>query len=186
MGAISVFAQRKKNIIYVDYSATQRLQVLEQKVMNLMQLVDGPFLLFLSNDLQPIIVNEHKEVAQAVKNIYAYPGPSKPDPFGELDTINSIMSRDSIIPGLNRANMFANDNELIDFHFFFNAAQSSLYGYDKSLVNRLLLINRLLTRDGVSPKCKVYLYLDFENNEINQAYYQGLLKSEFYEKIQIY
>lgn len=173
--------QNEKDFIYVAFSDTKRLSLLEDKVTELIQGIDGEILFFMSNDNKPIVITEKDAVSNALDQMYNL-RPSLPDFVEEIDSINSLFSAHNFITGLNDQEV--NNGGQVNFHFFLNLEKAQLYRQDTKFIDQLLLTNRILfkNKNRVPANIKVNIYIDLDGvDENSNSFISQLEKKGYYE-----
>jgi len=168
----SINSQSFSKIIYLDFSATNRLDELSGSIKTILNNTDGNFILFVSNDRNPIITTDKQKALEEINKIY-YLRPSKPDFFQEIDTLNDIMNLNLT------SDMKLNDS--LHFYFFLNAEQASLYQQDKFFIEQLMLTNKLLKTAGLVKNCYITIYFDSTKDHSQALYITQLKKKHLYE-----
>ena len=169
----STSAQKSANFIYVDFSSTKKLSKLSEKVSTVAKDFNVPFVLFLSNDNAPLIIRDNEGIDNGLGLMFSL-RPSTPDFIDEVDTINAIFSNSIIIEGINKTS--GNADYIVNLMFFFNAEKFEQNYQNKNLIDRLLLTNRLVSRDGLEDGVYVTIFLDGDFDSSND-FYTDLIKN---------
>jgi hypothetical protein len=174
-------AQKSANFIYVDFSSTKKLSKLSEKVNVVAKDFNDPFVLFLSNDNAPVIIRGNEGIDNGLGQMFSL-RPSSPDFVADIDTINAIFSNSNIINGLN--NTSTASNYQVKLFFFLSAEKFEQNYLNKNLIDRLLLTNRLVSKDGLKDGVHVTIFLDGDFDPSGD-FYADLMKNRKF-KVQSY
>lgn len=152
----------QSTFIYIDVSGNIDRDVLKNELNIYTEKWDNT-ICFISNDNSPLIaksLNEFKVILEELSTIK----PSTPVSYNEIDTILTIL--DSV-------------QAPIDLVFYLDC-KYTLNGGLQNLIERLLLSNGWLSKDGI--KSGVRLKLCFQKNDyLFNEYFNELSKSNIYE-----
>tara|TARA_B110000967_G_C18784129_1_gene509855 strand:- start:316 stop:849 length:534 start_codon:yes stop_codon:yes gene_type:complete len=127
--------------IYIDLSDSpnkERVQQLTEKIVKSNQTYE--FIIFISNDVEPILIDEVDKIQEVISSINQVP--SKPYINKDIELINELMYKRNILK-----------NNKVHFNFLLTPTNSA-----NRFINKLLLTNRLVDREGLDSDVKVSIY----------------------------
>ncbi len=127
--------------IYIDLSDRpnlERVQQLTEQIVRSHQ--TDEYLVFISYADEPILIDDVDKIQEVIGSINQ--APSKPFINKDIERINELISKRNILK-----------NNEVHFSFFLTPTHSS-----KVFINRFLLSNRLVGRDGLKSGINVSIY----------------------------
>lgn len=167
------------HIIYIDLSSDKSsMSETEERVNNLLDSIkQESFLLFISNGTEPYICENENEVQQAFEDLSYGSSPVRPDYYDDIDTINTILTQNTLLSEINQKNRKIQEKTVL--HFFLEPDQADYYKHCKYIVDRILFVNRLIDKKGrLIDNCKVVV--NFDCNNLKEKDCKGYVKK--YEK----
>ena len=130
-------------IIYIDLSdnSINRDNIISQTKQIINSNNTENFIVFISNGVNPIIINDYVKLDKALNELLYMSNPSSPDMNYDIDTLNSLMNRKSFI------NNKLEPKELIKLYFFIIPNSKN-----EIFIQRFLLSNRLTSKMGAYEK----------------------------------
>lgn len=165
IGIISLGSTNKlktKVFIYLDVSEIKRLDKVADLTKEIVKenSADG-FILYVSNGNKPIVINSRSSLKTGLKRLM-YINPSKPIPNDDIRKINKLFSQKRILKNINKNDSLRNVD--MKFYFILNLNQSVDNNQIKTIVDRLLLTNRLLVNNKLTKGCKVTIKYDIKDS----------------------
>ena len=151
-----VFSQEEINIIYVDNHAT--LNQFKTIQSNLDSLVTSDFLMYISdgNESPTLITNKYSYDNNI--NTTLLTQTDRPSLSEELRQLTTFIG-DKLIIGKK-----VKDGVIINLHFFFDEETFCKYDLHQDFVNKILLIYKLRTQNGINKNCNI-TYNIFNNTD---------------------
>ena len=182
LGFISLGSTTKvktKVFIYLDVSEIKRLNEVADITREIVKenSADG-FILYISNGSKPIIINSRTSLQTGLKRLM-YISPSKPIPNDDINRINKLFSQKRILKNINSEDSLRNTD--MKFYFIFNLNQSVDNNQTKTIVDRLLLTNRLLVNHKLVKGCKVDIKYDIKDSYYDINSLKKINKNKGYE-----
>lgn len=175
---LSLNAQDKNLIIYVDASNKSYEFSMRNKIASAIQDSEYKLLLYLSNGSHPITTNNIYESTALLDKISNLSNNSPNNSF-DIDSLNRMFSSDSMFSGISyRANQL---KEKYVFYFFFNAEQSRILKQDIYMARALLLSNRLLDKKGLNANVQAKIFLQSSTTKLDSVYYNKLIDEGVFE-----
>lgn len=151
------------NVIYIDKNKIPDVKSIIVVVKKILQeKPNEDFMVYISNDMDPIIIHDMDMLSRDLEILYRIT-PSEP---------NCSEDAIKITYEINKKHKIQNEiefNEKVHLFFILDASKSSLQ--KKKLIQRFLLINGWMNKNGLSENIKVSLYLnkgDCQQSKINE------------------
>jgi hypothetical protein len=167
-----LFAQSDVLVVYIDASSSgNKLKEIQSEVKELVSdNADSEVLIFISNGESPLITSERSEVSKTLtklRSIYV----SAPDINTDIIKINKELLSNDYISDIRNITLTSGLKKSLTFHFYFDNTDYKSLQLEKQMILPLLLSNRLIHKESLQEKCKVYLHLgenDDPDTDINE------------------
>ena len=167
-----LFAQSDVLVVYIDASSSgNKLKEIQSEVKELVSdNADSEVLIFISNGESPLITSERSEVSKTLtklRSIYV----SAPDINTDIIKINKELLSNDYISDIRNITLTSGLKKSLTFHFYFDNTDYKSLQLEKQMILPLLFSNRLVHKESLQEKCKVYLHLgenDDPDTDINE------------------
>jgi hypothetical protein len=147
--------------VYVDASSINNRESLINQ-LGIFKKADS-LCFFFSNDNQPLMGSLKVDFMKCIKACSAIK-PGLPMPFKELDTMNLLVS---------------NIEDNLDLHFFLSRS-SALSGFSRDMIDRFLLCNTWLNKNGLSDTINVIIHIQ-STNKFTEDEFKNISKNGTYQ-----
>jgi hypothetical protein len=177
-----VNAQGKLVFMYADASANTSNQALTTKLYDALQETDSRLLVYISNGVNPVVSTSIYDM-QNVVNTLSKLKPPLPNVAFDVDSINRIFNAESSFDFSN-LNSSKNNADDLFFFFFFDVNTCRLNKQIEKIAERLLLSNRLISKNGLNANCKIRIYFNNVQSEIDKNYIRYIKEVKGYEVVE--
>lgn len=175
-------AQGKLVFMYADASANTSNQALTTKLYDALQETDSRLLVYISNGVNPVVSTSIYDM-QNVVNTLSKLKPPLPNVAFDVDSINRIFNAESSFDFSN-LNSSKNNADDLFFFFFFDVNTCRLNKQIEKIAERLLLSNRLISKNGLNANCKIRIYFNNVQSEIDKNYIRYIKEVKGYEVVE--
>lgn len=182
LSATLVHAQGKLVFMYADASANENNQALTTKLYDALQETDSRVLVYISNGSTPIVSTSIYDM-QNVVNSLSKLHPPFPNAIFDVDSINRIFNSESAFDFTNTSNAKSNADDLL-FFFFFDVNSCRLNNQIGKIAERILLSNRLISKNGLNANCKIRIYFSNVQTTADKNYLRFLKEEKGYEVVE--
>lgn len=154
-----MFSQDVVNIFYVDNHET--LSQFESIQNKLDSLIDTDFLLYISNDISPVVITDKESYNDKIR-LALLSQTSRPSLKLDIRYLNNQITK--YFSNYITLGKGVKNTTQVNLNFFFDMDTYCGYDLDDDFVNNLLLIYKLRTVDGVKSNCKI-TYNIFSNSD---------------------
>jgi hypothetical protein len=120
---------------------------------------------------------------QNVVNTLSKLKPPLPNVAFDVDSINRIFNAESSFDFSN-LNSSKNNADDLFFFFFFDVNTCRLNKQIEKIAERLLLSNRLISKNGLNANCKIRIYFNNVQSEIDKNYIRYIKEVKGYEVVE--
>jgi hypothetical protein len=168
--------------MYADASANTSNQALTTKLYDALQETDSRLLVYISNGVNPVVSTSIYDM-QNVVNTLSKLKPPLPNVAFDVDSINRIFNAES---SFDFSNLYSSKNNADDlfFFFFFDVNTCRLNKQIEKIAERLLLSNRLISKNGLNANCKIRIYFNNVQSEIDKNYIRYIKEVKGYEVVE--
>jgi hypothetical protein len=177
-----VNAQGKLVFMYADASANTSNQALTTKLYDALQETDSRLLVYISNGANPVVSTSIYDM-QNVVNALSTLKPPLPNVVFDVDSINRIFNAESSFDFSNLSSSKNNADDLF-FFFFFDVNTCRLDKQIEKIAERILLSNRLISKNGLNANCKIRIYFNNVQSEIDKNYIRYIKEEKGYEVVE--
>ena len=177
-----VNAQGKLVFMYADASANTSNQALTTKLYDALQETDSRLLVYISNGANPVVSTSIYDM-QNVVNALSKLKPPLPNVVFDVDSINRIFNAESSFDFSN-LNSSKNNADDLFFFFFFDVNTCRLEKQIEKIAERILLSNRLISKNGLNANCKIRIYFSNVQSEIDKNYIRYIKEEKGYEVVE--
>ena len=177
-----VNAQGKLVFMYTDASANTSNQALTTKLYDALQETDSRLLVYISNGANPVVSTSIYDM-QNVVNALSTLKPPLPNVVFDVDSINRIFNAESSFDFSN-LNSSKNNADDLFFFFFFDVNTCRLDKQIEKIAERILLSNRLISKNGLNANCKIRIYFNNVQSEIDKNYIRYIKEEKGYEVVE--
>ena len=177
-----VNAQGKLVFMYADASANTSNQALTTKLYDALQETDSRLLVYISNGANPVVSTSIYDM-QNVVNALSTLKPPLPNVVFDVDSINRIFNAESSFDFSNLSSSKNNADDLF-FFFFFDVNTCRLDKQIEKIAERILLSNRLISKNGLNANCKIRIYFNNVQSEIDKNYIRCIKEEKGYEVVE--
>ena len=177
-----VNAQGKLVFMYADASANTSNQALTTKLYDALQETDSRLLVYISNGANPVVSTSIYDM-QNVVNALSTLKPPLPNVVFDVDSINRIFNAESSFDFSNLNSSKSNADDLF-FFFFFDVNTCRLDKQIEKIAERILLSNRLISKNGLNANCKIRIYFNNVQSEIDKNYIRYIKEEKGYEVVE--
>ena len=177
-----VNAQGKLVFMYADASANTSNQALTTKLYDALQETDSRLLVYISNGANPVVSTSIYDM-QNVVNALSTLKPPLPNVVFDVDSINRIFNAESSFDFSN-LNSSKNNADDLFFFFFFDVNTCRLDKQIEKIAERILLSNRLISKNGLNANCKIRIYFNNVQSEIDKNYIRYIKEEKGYEVVE--
>jgi hypothetical protein len=168
--------------MYADASANTSNQALTTKLYDALQETDSRLLVYISNGVNPVVSTSIYDM-QNVVNTLSKLKPPLPNVAFDVDSINRIFNAESSFDFSN-LNSSKNNADDLFFFFFFDVNTCRLNKQIEKIAERLLLSNRLISKNGLNANCKIRIYFNNVQSEIDKNYIRYIKEVKGYEVVE--
>jgi hypothetical protein len=144
------------NIVYIDVSSILDLKAVIETTKNIvLKNKDEDFIIFISNDNNPVIITERYNLNEELNILYEI-DPSIPDLSKDIDTLNTLLNEIIHLE-------FQTDSSELLFSFILDVNQTIFYNHIQSLVDKLLLTNSMIKNGKPIKGVEVFVYFNIRN-----------------------
>lgn len=168
---LSAFSQSKALVIYAFPGENASAFSLSNKLYDAIQESESKLIVFVSNGKNPLVCNNIYESQKIIDKVSKLKMENL-NVFFDLDSLNKLIDTDSLL-----STVKATANELkddIDFFFFFDAKKCRELKLDQKIAEKLLLANRLLSKDGLAQGCRAKLYIQSISSKEDTIYFRKI------------
>ena len=177
-----VNAQGKLVFMYADASANTSNQALTTKLYDALQETDSRLLVYISNGANPVVSTSIYDM-QNVVNALSTLKPLLPNVVFDVDSINRIFNAESSFDFSN-LNSSKNNADDLFFFFFFDVNTCRLEKQIEKIAERILLSNRLISKNGLNSNCKIRIYFSNVQSEFDKNYIRYIKEEKGYEVVE--
>lgn len=165
-------------IIYADASNVPYKFPFRNKLASAIQDSEYKLMLYVSNGNNPMVCTNVYETQSVLEKVAKFNAP-KPNVSFDLDSINKLFSRDSILSEISQR--ASEIQERVQFYFFLNAADCRENKQDIHIAKALLLSNRLINKNGMLSNCRAKLYVQNLNTHADSLYFRKIEEEGLFE-----
>ena len=162
----SIYSKADTIIVYIDVSDNPNKEEIIRQTKILIQNKNDEFIVFISNDNTPIIINNTDYLDTDLNKLF-YISPSSPSIDDDTDTLNYYIDYIGIK---------TNSTKQISFYFYTTPTTKT-----NSLISRILLSNRLANSNGLKDNVNVNIIFDKNKETIETKKNYELFKIRKYE-----
>ncbi|PCJ82009.1 MAG: hypothetical protein COA49_03340 [Bacteroidetes bacterium] len=170
-----------KTFIYIDNSNIRDIDKVIKQTEDIIRASNyDNFIVYISNDKSPIILNSLESLSQDLKQLYSI-SPSSPQVLFEVNMISETL--ETYFPDIQSRNYDSTLSEEINMYFIFDLTHSIEYDQTKTLINKVLLSNRLKFEPGLVKGLNVTAYYNDNFKQEEKSIISNIYKKQGYEII---
>lgn len=175
-------AQGKLVFMYADASSNTNNQLLTTKLYDALQETDSRLLVYISNGINPVVSTSIYDMQNVVNTLSKLQTPL-PNVLFDIDSINRIFNSESSFDFSN-LNSSKNNADDLFFFFFFDVNTCRLNKQIEKIAERILLSNRLISKNGLNSNCKIRIYFSNVQSELDKNYIRYIKEEKGYEVVE--
>jgi hypothetical protein len=170
-----------KNVIYIDVSNIENLQEVVEITNDIIKSKPNEnFIIYISNDDNPIIITNRERLNEELKNIF-YIHPSIPMYNEEIKALNELLGNNNYCNNIETQTSNLSQKEIVNFYFILNLNQSIEYNQTKYFIDKLMLTNRLMFQHKLINNVKLKVYYDTNKSNYKIKQLSSTYKIKKYE-----